>query len=107
MEFIDVTGKPESVENLKDALKFLNEQVVRNPLATTKEGIPYVLHFTVIRRGLQELISIRERVYDVDDLLKRARQIHRTDSREIIEELVAVLESDRAKLAEVESEIKK
>lgn len=31
-----------------------------------------------------------------DDLLKRARQIHRTDSREIIEELAAALESDRA-----------
>ena len=31
-----------------------------------------------------------------DDLLKRARQIHRTDSREIIEELLAALESDRA-----------
>ena len=40
-----------------------------------------------------------------DDLLKRARQIHRTDSREIIEELVAALESDRAKLAEAKQTI--
>lgn len=36
-----------------------------------------------------------------DDLLKRARQIHRTDSREIIEELVAALESDRALLRRI------
>lgn len=38
-----------------------------------------------------------------DDLVKRARQIHRTDSREIIEELAAALESDRAKLARLET----
>ena len=53
-------GKPESVESLKDTLKFINEQLVKNPLATTKEGIPYLLHFMIIRRGLYELISIRE-----------------------------------------------
>ena len=40
-----------------------------------------------------------------DDLLKRARQIHRTDSREIIEELAAALESDRALLQEAQAEV--
>jgi len=59
MEIEDVTGTPRPDRDVVEAMRFVTEQVVREPMAMTKTGVPYTIHFMVIKDALLELLERR------------------------------------------------
>ena len=55
----DVTGKPESDEDIRDALQAISLEMVRNPMLMLKDGSPATMRFIIIRRALMELLMRR------------------------------------------------
>ena len=58
-EVVDVTGTARSDRDLLEALVFVERQMVREPLAATRDGMPYLIHFTVIRDVLRAELDRR------------------------------------------------
>jgi hypothetical protein len=59
MEMVDMTGKPRSERDVRAALDFIEREMVKNPMATGKDGTPCLIHYTVIRDALRELLALR------------------------------------------------
>ncbi len=52
---IDKSGKPRSIEELKEAQSAVNQAIIKFDVAS-----PLTIHLTVIKDALAELIAIRE-----------------------------------------------
>lgn len=52
-------GSQRPIEDLKEALKAIEREIVLNPLAKLSDGFPATIHYIVIREALLELIDIR------------------------------------------------
>lgn len=63
----DVTGKPDSDADVQSALEYVTKQMIIDPLSMSKDGVPRLMQYTVIRRALQELLALRR-------LVKAARE---------------------------------
>jgi hypothetical protein len=48
-EFIDSTGTPRPTRDIIDALKCIENEMLRNPTALAKDGAPLLIHYIVIR----------------------------------------------------------
>jgi len=59
MEVKDVTGTPRPERDVRAALTFIEREMVNNPLASGKDGTPCLIHYTVIRDALRELLALR------------------------------------------------
>ena len=59
LEMEDVSGKPESDEDIKDALQAISMEMVKNPMLMLKDGSPATMRFIIIRRVLMELLMRR------------------------------------------------
>lgn len=60
MEFEDVTGQPRPREDVLAALKCIEQEMVLNPMAMSVKSGPLLLHYSVIRDCLRELLAHRE-----------------------------------------------
>lgn len=60
MKFEDVTVQPRSHEDVMSALKCIEQEMVYNPMAMSAKSGPLLLHYTVIRDCLRELLVRRE-----------------------------------------------
>lgn len=60
-ESFDVTGTPRSTCDIIAALKCIENEMVRNPLAMAKDGSPLLIHYTVIRDVLVAELVKRNR----------------------------------------------
>lgn len=49
MEFEDVSGTPRPVRDIEAALKCIESEMFKNPMAMSKTGEPLLIHYTVIR----------------------------------------------------------
>lgn len=65
----DVTGTPRRLEDVLAALQCVEQEMVRNPMAMSSQGEPLLLHYSVIRDALRELLAHRHaaqsRVVDI------------------------------------------
>ena len=58
IEMKDVTGKPRSVEDIKAALKFVEAEMLANPMHMgPKDTGPAIVHYLVIREILQAMVG--------------------------------------------------
>jgi hypothetical protein len=55
----DVTGQPRSNRDVEEALAYVSKQIVTDPMAMSKDGVPRTIHYIVIRAALQELLDLR------------------------------------------------
>jgi len=60
MEFKDVTGTPRPTRDIEAALRCIESEMVKNPLAMSKTGEPLLIHYMVIRDVL--IATLKERV---------------------------------------------
>jgi hypothetical protein len=58
----DVTGTPRPARDIELALGYVTKQMVIDPTALSKDGVPRLMHYTVIRDALQELLALRKLV---------------------------------------------
>ena len=56
----DVTGTPRPERDIVDACTFVTNEIVRNPMARGADGTPALIHYTVIRDALHELLVLRK-----------------------------------------------
>lgn len=56
MEMID---EPRPREDIEAALRCLQSEVVRNPVAMAKNGEPLTIHYIVVIDALRELLALR------------------------------------------------
>lgn len=49
VEFEDANGRPRPNEDLVAAVKCLETEMVKNPMAMAKNGEPLLIHYVVIR----------------------------------------------------------
>jgi hypothetical protein len=61
MEFEDVTGTPRPTRDIEAALKCIESEMIRNPMAMSKTGEPLLIHYTVIRDVLKATLQERGR----------------------------------------------
>ena len=54
-----MTGTPRSRADIKAAFDCLSSEIVRNPLAMSKDGQPLAMHYIVVRDALSELMQRR------------------------------------------------
>jgi hypothetical protein len=59
MEFNDVTGTPRPTRDIEAALRCIESEMIKNPMAMSKTGEPLLIHYTVIRDVLIEVLSKR------------------------------------------------
>jgi hypothetical protein len=59
MEFKDVTGTPRPPRDIEAALRCIESEMVKNPLAMSKTVEPLLIHYTVIRDVL--IAALKER----------------------------------------------
>lgn len=59
-EFEDVTGRPRSIQDIQDALRFVEQEMLHNPMrmGPTNTG-PALIHYSVIRDILQDELARR------------------------------------------------
>lgn len=60
MKIEDVTGTPRRHEDVMAALKCIEQEMVYNPTAMSAKSGPLLLHYSVIRDCLRELLIRRE-----------------------------------------------
>lgn len=60
MKIEDVTGTPRPHEDVMAALKCIEQEMVYSPTAMSAKSGPLLLHYTVIRDCLRELLMRRE-----------------------------------------------
>ena len=60
MEFKDVTGTPRPHADVLAALQCIEQEMVLNPTAMSVKSGPLLLHYSVIRDCLRELLLRRE-----------------------------------------------
>jgi hypothetical protein len=58
-EFEDVTGKPRPIRDIIDALRFVEADMMRNPMRMLEGHGPALIHYSVIRDVLREAIATR------------------------------------------------
>lgn len=58
MDFDDRTGKPRSLDEVEAALKFLDREVVHNPLGKASDGSPILFHYLTIRDVLKVYLKV-------------------------------------------------
>lgn len=56
----DVTGTARSDDELQQALKQIEQEIVRNPMARAVDGVPLMFSYLTIRDCLKELMDFRE-----------------------------------------------
>jgi hypothetical protein len=61
MEFEDVTDQPRPHEDVVKALLCIEEEMVLNPMAMSQRSGPLLLHYSVIRDCLRELLLLRKK----------------------------------------------
>ena len=54
MEMTDVTGTPRPERDVEEALRFVENEMMRRPMALGADGSPMLIHFTVIRDVLRD-----------------------------------------------------
>lgn len=59
MEMRDMSGQPRRQEDIEAALQAVKVWIVKEPLAMGPDGSPRVIHLTVIKDALQELLDLR------------------------------------------------
>jgi hypothetical protein len=59
IESNDVTGTPRSNEEIQQAIKAIEREIVRNPMAKGADGTPMMFHYLTIRDALKELMGFR------------------------------------------------
>jgi len=57
MEFKDVTGTPRPARDIEAALRCIESEMLKNPMAMSKTGEPLLIHYTVIRDVLREALK--------------------------------------------------
>jgi hypothetical protein len=62
MEIEDTIGKPRPHKDVLDALKCIEQEMMLNPLAMSKKSGPLLIHYSVIRDCLNELLVLRESI---------------------------------------------
>lgn len=56
----DVTGQPRPERDVDAALKFVEREMIYNPLAKASDGTPALIHYMVIRDVLRDyLVRLR------------------------------------------------
>ena len=56
MNVTDMTGKPRSRREAEEALRFVEHEMLADPLGVTKAGIPRLLFYTTIRDVLRDYL---------------------------------------------------
>jgi hypothetical protein len=56
----DTTGTPRPERDIEEALKYVTKQMVIDPMAMSKDGVPRIIHYVVIREALQEVLAVRK-----------------------------------------------
>jgi len=59
VEFEDVSGTPRPEADIRAAIRCVMSEMVKNPMAMSKDGEPLLMHYIVIREALQELLELR------------------------------------------------
>jgi hypothetical protein len=59
MTFKDVTGTPRPTRDIEAALRCIESEMTKNPMAMSKTGEPLLIHYTVIRDVLREALKER------------------------------------------------
>lgn len=59
MEYEDMTGTPRPVRDIEAALRCIENEMLKNPMAMSKTGEPLLIHYTVIRDVLKETLERR------------------------------------------------
>ncbi len=59
LEEEDVTGHPRPERDIEAAYHFISREMVTRPMEMGADGTPAMLHYTVIRDALRELLSMR------------------------------------------------
>ena len=61
-EFEDVTGKPRPIRDIQDALRFVEQEMLHNPMRMGPANTgPALMHYSVIRDILQDELARRSR----------------------------------------------
>ena len=60
MSMVDVTGQPRPIQDIEDALKFVEAEMIHNPvrMGPGKTG-PALIHYSVIRDVLRDELKRR------------------------------------------------
>lgn len=53
----DVTGTPRPERDVEAALKFVEREMIHNPMARASDGTPVLIHYTVIRDVLRDYLA--------------------------------------------------
>jgi len=56
---IDVSGTPRPLDQIEGASRCLQSEVVKNPLAMSKDGEPLSIHYIVVVDAMRELVRLR------------------------------------------------
>jgi hypothetical protein len=59
-EMKDLSGTPRSELEVRAALKAVEQEIVRNPMAKSSDGMPMLFHYLTIRDTLKEALALRE-----------------------------------------------
>lgn len=59
IEMEDISGTPRSERDIREAITFIEREMITNPMAMGSGGVPYLIHYVVIRDALRELLSLR------------------------------------------------
>lgn len=57
----DATGRPRPTRDIEAALACISNEIVKNPMALSKDGQPLMMHYIVIREVLSEYLAGRAR----------------------------------------------
>jgi hypothetical protein len=56
---IDVTAKPRPKRDIELAIECFRSEVVKNPMAMSKDGQPLIMHYLVACDAMRELLALR------------------------------------------------
>lgn len=57
-EFVDMTGKPRARHDVEAALRFIEHEMVHNPMARASDGTPVLIHYMTIRDALRAYLAV-------------------------------------------------
>lgn len=58
----DVTGTPRPEREIIEAIKYLEKQILSDPMAMTKDGQPRLIQYITMKDALKELLMLRRLV---------------------------------------------
>ena len=55
-EMTDMTGQPRSRRDVEDALRFVEREMLTDPIGMTKDGVPRLIFYMTIRDVLRDYL---------------------------------------------------